>query len=93
MNIATYNSQQANWNEPDRAFDFFTNRANQIRIFASVTVGSNRTQVIEILAGIHKEDETLNDETRYLLSIPGMLESLIECRNTPIEDFEHEIKW
>lgn len=93
MNIATYNSQQANWNEPDRAFDFFTNRANQIRISAYVTVGSNRTQVSEILAGIHKEDETLNDETRYLLSIPGMLESLIEGRNTPIEECSDKIEW
>jgi len=42
---------------------------------------------------LSEKDWEAEKETRYLLSIPGMLESLIECRNTPTEDFEHEIKW
>ena len=32
-------------------------------------------------------------ETAYLLSIPGMRESILEGMATPIEDCDRELKW
>ena len=32
-------------------------------------------------------------ETVYLLSIPGMRESILQGMRTPIEDCEQELKW
>ena len=32
-------------------------------------------------------------ETAYLLSIPGMRESILEGMTTPVEDCDRELKW
>ncbi len=44
---------------------------------------------------VSEEDWTAIQETLYLLSIPGMRESLIEGTNTPIEECKtaEEIGW
>lgn len=33
------------------------------------------------------------EETMYLLSVPGMRESIIEGLNTPVEACEDEVEW
>jgi prevent-host-death family protein len=42
---------------------------------------------------ISEEDWRAINETLYLMSIPGMRESLIEGMNAPIEDFDDEVEW
>lgn len=42
---------------------------------------------------ISEEDWRAINETLYLLSIPGMRESLVEGANTPIEELDDEIEW
>lgn len=42
---------------------------------------------------ISKQDWNSIQETLFLLSIPGMRKSLIEGRNTPIEDCTEDIGW
>jgi prevent-host-death family protein len=42
---------------------------------------------------IAEEDWKSIQETLYLMSIPGMRESIIEGMNTPIEDCETELGW
>jgi antitoxin YefM len=42
---------------------------------------------------ISEEEYTGLQETLYLLSIPGMRESLIEGKNTPIEECSDKIEW
>ena len=42
---------------------------------------------------ISKQDWNSIQETLFLLSIPGMRESLIKGRNTPIEDCTEDIGW
>ncbi len=39
------------------------------------------------------QDWTAIQETLYLLSIPGMRESIIEGINTPIEECSRELDW
>lgn len=33
------------------------------------------------------------DDTEYLLSIPGMRESIIEGMNTPLDECSEELEW
>jgi len=42
---------------------------------------------------ISEEDWRAIQETLYLLSIPGMRDSIREGLNTPIEDCSEEIEW
>jgi antitoxin YefM len=42
---------------------------------------------------LSEEDWNAIQETLYLLSIPGMRESIIEGMNAPIEDCETELVW
>ena len=42
---------------------------------------------------VSEEDWRGVQETLYLLSIPGMRESLIEGMNTPIEEMSEELDW
>jgi antitoxin YefM len=42
---------------------------------------------------ISEEDWHAVQETLYLMSIPGMRESLIEGMNTPIEEMSKELDW
>jgi prevent-host-death family protein len=42
---------------------------------------------------ISEDDWRAVEETIYLLSIPGMRESIIEGLNTPIEDTFDEVEW
>jgi prevent-host-death family protein len=42
---------------------------------------------------VSEEDWRAINETLYLLSIPGMRESLIEGKNTPIEECDDEVEW
>jgi prevent-host-death family protein len=42
---------------------------------------------------ISEDDWRSIEETLYLLSIPGMRESIIEGMNTPIEDTSEELEW
>ena len=42
---------------------------------------------------VSEEDWRAINETLYLLSIPGMRESLAEGKNTPIEDCDDEVEW
>ena len=42
---------------------------------------------------ISEEDWNSIQETLYLLSIPGMRESIIEGMNTPLEECSEELEW
>jgi len=42
---------------------------------------------------LSEEDWRAVEETLYLLSIPGMRESIIEGLNTPIEECSDEVEW
>lgn len=42
---------------------------------------------------VSEEDWRAIEETVYLLSIPGMRESLIEAMNSPTEAFSDEVEW
>lgn len=42
---------------------------------------------------VSKEDWDAIEETLYLLSIPGMRESLIEGYNTPLEECDDDPGW
>ncbi|PHS32040.1 MAG: type II toxin-antitoxin system prevent-host-death family antitoxin [Alkaliphilus sp.] len=42
---------------------------------------------------LSKQDWSSIQETLYLLSAPGMRESLIEGRNTPIDECTEDIGW
>jgi antitoxin YefM len=42
---------------------------------------------------ISEEDWRAINETLYLMSIPGMRESIVEGLNTPIEDCDDEVEW
>lgn len=42
---------------------------------------------------VSEEDWRAVQETLYLMSIPGMRESLIEGMNTPIEEMSEELDW
>ena len=42
---------------------------------------------------ISEEDWRAINETLYLMSIPGMQESIVEGLNTPIEDCDNEAEW
>ena len=42
---------------------------------------------------ISEDDWRAIEETIYLLSIPGMRESIIEGLNTPIEECDDEVEW
>jgi prevent-host-death family protein len=42
---------------------------------------------------ISEEDWRAINETLYLLNIPGMRESLIEGKNTPIGECDDEVEW
>ena len=42
---------------------------------------------------VSEEDWSAVQETMYLLSVPGMRESIIEGMNTPVEELETELNW
>jgi antitoxin YefM len=42
---------------------------------------------------VSEEDWRSINETLYLLSVPGMRESLLEGKNPPIEDCDDEVDW
>lgn len=42
---------------------------------------------------ISEEDWRAINETLYLLSIPGMRESIIEGLNTPLAECDDEVEW
>ena len=42
---------------------------------------------------ISEDDWRAINETLYLISIPGMRESLLEGKNTPIEACDDEVEW
>lgn len=42
---------------------------------------------------LSEEDWRAINETLYLLSVPGMRESLQEGMNTPVEDCDDEVEW
>jgi PHD/YefM family antitoxin component YafN of YafNO toxin-antitoxin module len=42
---------------------------------------------------VSEEDWRAINETLYLLSIPGMRESLVEGKNTPVEECDDEVQW
>jgi len=51
-------------------------------------VGKNEKAVL-----ISEEDYRAMVETLYLMSIPGMKESILEASKEPIENFKDEIEW
>jgi antitoxin YefM len=50
--------------------------------------GENSSAVL-----LSEEDWNAIQETLYLLSIPGMRESIVEGMNTPIENCETKLPW
>lgn len=42
---------------------------------------------------ISEDDWRAIEETMYLVSIPGMRESIIEGLNTPVEELSAEVEW
>jgi len=42
---------------------------------------------------LSEQDWSSIQETLYLLSIPGMRESIKECMETPVEECEKELDW
>ena len=42
---------------------------------------------------VSEEDWSAVQETMFLLSVPGMRESIIEGMNTPVEELETELNW
>lgn len=42
---------------------------------------------------LSEDDWRSIEETIYLLSIPGMRESIIEGLNTPVEECDDEVEW
>jgi antitoxin YefM len=42
---------------------------------------------------VSEEDWRAIEETMYLLSVPGMRESIIEGLNTPLEECSDEVEW
>jgi antitoxin YefM len=42
---------------------------------------------------VSEEDWHAIEETMYLLSVPGMRESIIAGLNTPIEECDEEVEW
>jgi antitoxin YefM len=42
---------------------------------------------------ISEDDWRAINETLYLLSIPGMRESIIEGLNAPADEFDDEVEW
>lgn len=71
--------------------------------------GSNLHQLLETTANTHQPVLIVGDrsnavliseqdwqdiqETLYLLSVPGMRESIHEGLNTPVEDCDEELAW
>lgn len=39
------------------------------------------------------DDKIMNQETQYLLSIPGMRESILEGLKGPVEECTEELDW
>ena len=42
---------------------------------------------------ISEDDWRAIEETIYLLSIPGMRESIVEGQNTPVDECDDEVEW
>ena len=42
---------------------------------------------------ISEDDWRAIEETIYLLSIPGMRESIVEGLNTPVDECDDEVEW
>ncbi len=50
--------------------------------------GKNNSAVL-----IGEEDWKSIEETLYLMSIPGMRESIVDGMNSPIDDLEEDLDW
>lgn len=54
-----------------------------------VTITGKRNNAVLVA----EEDWRAIEETLYLLSIPGMRESLVEAMNAPMDEFTDEVEW
>ena len=74
-----------------------TNARKQIYKLIEETVNTNTPIQISSKNGnvimISEADWNSIQETLYLISIPGIRESIIEGLNTPIEDCVEELNW
>ena len=74
-------------------------RQNLFQLVADVNVGFNPITIVNnkgknaVLIG--EDDWNAIQETLYLNSVPGMAESLLKGKNTPLEDClsEDEVEW
>jgi antitoxin YefM len=68
-------------------------------LYMLVDEANNSHEPIQILGKrgnavlISESDWNSIQETLYLMSIPGMKESIIEGMNTPIDECQEELKW
>lgn len=71
-------------------------RKTLYRLLDEVTVTSEPVQITGRRASailVSEEDWRALEETVYLMSIPGMAESIREGMRTPIEDCVEELDW
>lgn len=71
-------------------------RKNLYRLLDEVAVTSQPVQITGRRASavlVSEEDWRALEETVYLMSIPGMAESIREGRETPIEECVEELDW
>lgn len=54
-----------------------------------VTITGKRSNAVLI----SEDDWRAIEETIYLLSIPGMRESIVEGLNTPVDECDEEVEW
>ena len=71
-------------------------RQNLYRLIDEVTANSEPLHIVgprsEVVV-VSAEEWRGIEETLYLLSIPGMRESLLEARAGPFDDCDGEIEW
>jgi len=71
-------------------------RQNLYRLIDEVAASSEPLQITgprsEVIV-ISAEEWRGIEETLYLLSIPGMRESLLEARAEPLDECDEEIEW
>ena len=71
-------------------------RANLYRLIEE-TLESHQPIVIKGKKGnaviLSEDDWNSINETLYLLSVPGMRDSIVEGRNTPIDECAEELDW
>ncbi len=54
-----------------------------------IVIAGDRTNAVLL----SEDDWNAIQETLYLLSVPGMRDSIIQGMNTPIEECEEELEW